>query len=103
MNKKTNVPSYIPATCDQVPAEIGAWEMTVVPLVRTTDIWMLPLWIPKENDVWLLSRLMTMGWSPLTVVGFTHAATAIRVETVNCGSSGTWMTSFAERMSTPSP
>src|SRR5579862_6092213 len=89
MKRKTNVPSYMPATCVHVFALMGACEMTVVPSVRTTDIWILPLWMPSENDVLLFSRLRTIGWSPETVVGCTHAATATRLLTVNCGSSGT--------------
>jgi hypothetical protein len=62
---------------------MGAREMIVLPVARTTDISMLPLWTPSENDVWLLRRLMTMGWLPPTVLGFTHAATATRWLTVN--------------------
>jgi len=32
-----------------------------LPLVSTTDISMLPSWMPSENDVCLSSRLMTIG------------------------------------------
>ena len=49
------------ATCVQTPAVIGACEMTVFPVVSTTDIWMFPLWMPSENEVLLLSRLMMIG------------------------------------------
>src|SRR5579859_7905266 len=97
------VPSYIPATCDQAPAAIGAREMTVLPEAKTTAISMFPLWTPRENEVWFPRRLMTMGWLPLTMEGCTQAATAIRFVTVNCGSSGTWTRSLTLRIATPRP
>ena len=77
------MPSYIPATCVQTPGGDRRLEMIVFPVVNTTDISMFPLWIPSENDVWLLSRLMTIGWFPETVFGWTQAATATLVDTVN--------------------